>query len=80
MLLNNQGTEWLRETKTKTKHLETMTTKAPIIKTGWNAETTVLREKFITMQSYLKRGKKKKSNKQLSVTPKATREWRANKI
>ena len=49
-----------------------------MIKTLWNAETAVLKEKFITMQSYLKKKKNKPSNKQLSITPKATRERRTN--
>ena len=45
----------------------------------WDVAKAVLRGKFIAIQSYLKKQKKKISNKQPNLTPKKIRERRTKK-
>ena len=59
------------------KYLETKENKTKMIQNLWDAAKAVLREKFIAVQSYLK--KQKNSSKQSNLTPKGTRERRTNK-
>ena len=57
------------------KYRETNENENTMIQNLWDATKAVLREEFIAIQSYLK----KQKNKQFNLTPKGTRERRANK-
>ena len=76
-LLNNQEiTEEIKEEIKK--YIETNDSKNTMMWSLWDTAKTVLRGKFIAIQAYLKK-QKKKSNKQSNLTPKGTRERRTNK-
>ena len=73
-LLNNQeiAAEIKEEVK---KYLETNDNENTTNQNLWNAAKVFLRQKFIAVQSYLKK-KRNISNKQPNLTPKAIRERR----
>ena len=76
MLLNNQ--EITEEIKVEIKkYLEKNDNQKTVIQNLWDAAKAVLREKFVAIQSYLK--KQEKSQKQSNFTPRGTRERRTNK-
>ena len=77
MLLNKQWNS--KEIKEEVKkYLETNENESTTIQTLWDTAKTVLRGKFIAIQSYLRK-QTKKNLKQPNYTPKATRERRTNK-
>ena len=78
MLLNN---EWITEDINKKRNLKIPgnENKNKTIQNLWDAAKAVLREKFIVLQAYLRKEKKKTSNKQRILTPKRTRKGRTKK-
>ena len=73
-VLNNQElTEEIKEEIKK--YLETNDNENRTTQSLWDAAKAVLRGKFITIQSYLKK-QENLSNKQPNLTPKAIRETR----
>ena len=72
-LLNNQKVSEEIKEEIK-KYIKTNDNENTMTQNQWDAEKAVLREKFIAIQSYLK--KQEKSNKQPNLTPKAIRERR----
>ena len=76
MLLNNQEiTEEIKEEIKK--YIETNDNENTMTQNPWDAAKSVLRGKFIAIQSHLK--KQEKSRITLHLTPKATREIRTKK-
>ena len=77
MPLNNRS---LKKSNQKSKYTldNVWQSKNMTIQNLWDAAKSVLRGKFIAIQSYLKK-EKKISNKQPNPTPKVTRERATNK-
>ena len=71
MFLNN---EWVNnQIKEEIKrYLETNENEDATIQNLWDTEKAILRGKFIALQAYLKKKKKKSSNKQPNFTLKGT--------